>query len=72
MNHSDDKIADYKQDVRKATAFETIDSLDAVNCFSEILGHKQMNVMLNGLIGKVETLKLQNVRQSTIHIFFKK
>ena len=26
--------------------------------------------MLNELIGKVETLKLQNVRQSTIHIFF--
>ena len=28
-----------------------------------------MNVMLNKLIGKVETLKLQNVRQSTIDIF---
>ena len=26
MNHSDDKIADYKQDVRKTTAFETIDT----------------------------------------------
>ena len=72
MNHSDDKIADYKQDVRKTTAFEALDSLDTVNCFSEIHGHKQMIVMLNGLTGKVETLKLQNVRQSTIHIFFKK
>ena len=72
INDSDDKIADYKQDVRKTTAFEALDSLDAVNCFSEIHGDKQMNVMLNGLIGKVETLKLQSVRQSTIHIFFKK
>ena len=29
-----------------------------------------MNVMLNKLRGKVEILKLQNVRQSTIHLFF--
>ena len=45
--------------------------MHAVNCFAEIHGDKQ-NVMLNELIGKVETLKLQNDRQSTIHIFFKK
>ena len=31
-----------------------------------------MNVMLMELIEKVETLKLQKVRQSTIHMFFKK
>ena len=29
-----------------------------------------MNVMLNELIRKLETLKLQNVRQSTIHVLF--
>ena len=29
-----------------------------------------MNVMVNKLRGKVEILKLQNVRQSTIHLFF--
>ena len=31
-----------------------------------------MNVMLNELIRKVETFKLQNVRQSAIDMFFKK
>ena len=58
--------------VRMVTASEALDSLDAVKCFAESHGDKQMNVMLNELIGKVETLKLQNVRQSTIHMFFKK
>ena len=29
-----------------------------------------MNVMLNQLIGKVETLKLKKVRGSTIHMIF--
>ena len=33
---------------------------------------EQINVMLNELIGKVKTLKLQNVRQSIIHMLFKK
>ena len=66
-NDSDDEIADDEQDVRKVTASEALDSLDAVKCFTKIHGDKQMNVMLNELIGKVETLKLQNVRQSTIY-----
>ena len=30
----------------------------------------QMNVILNELIGKVEKLKLQNARQSTIKLLF--
>ena len=51
------------------TASEALDSLDAVKCFAEIHGDKQMNVMLNELIGKEETLKLQNSRQNTIHVF---
>ena len=72
INDSDDEIADDEQDVRKVTASETLDSLDAVKCFTEIHGDKQMNVMLSELIGKVETLKLQIVRQSTIHMSFKK
>ena len=42
----------------KLTAFEAIDSLDVVKCFPEILGDQQMNVMLNKLIGKLETLTL--------------
>ena len=66
-NDSYDEIADDEQDVRKVTASEALDSLDAVKCFAKIHGDKQMNVMLNELIGKVETLKLQNVRQSTIY-----
>ena len=57
-----------KQDVRKVTAFEALDSLDAVKCFAEICGNKQINVMLNELIRKLETLKLQHVRQRSIHI----
>ena len=71
INDSDDEIAD-EQDVRKVTASEALDSLHAVKCFTEIHGDKQMNVMLSELIGKVETLKLQIVRQSTIHMSFKK
>ena len=54
------------------TAFEVLDSLDAVKYFAEIHGDKQVIVILNELIGKVETLKLQNARQSTFHMFFKK
>ena len=69
INGSDDAIADDDQDVRKVTAFEALDSLDAVECFAEIHGDKQMNVMLNELKQKMEIL---NVRQSNIHMFFKK
>ena len=72
INDSDDEIADDKQDVRKRTESEALDSLDPLKCFAEIHGDKQMNVMLNELIGKVETHKLQNVRQSNIHMVFKK
>ena len=35
-------------------------------------GDKQMSAMLNELIRKMKTLKLQNFRQNTIHIFFRK
>ena len=59
-----------KMYVRKLTVSEALHNLDAVKCFAEIHGDKQKNVMQNELIGKVKTLKLQNVRQSTIHIFF--
>ena len=61
----------YKQ-VRKMTASEVLDSLDAVKCFPGIHGDKQTNVMVNELIRKLGTIKLQNVRQLTIHISFKK
>ena len=57
--------------VRKVTASDALDSLDVVKCFAESHGDKQMNVMLNELIGKVEKPKLQNVRQSTIHMFLR-
>ena len=66
------EIADDKRDVRKVTASEALDSLDVVKCFSEIHGDKKMNVILHKLIGKVEILKLQNVGQSTIHMFLEK
>ena len=52
------------------TASEALDSLDAVKCFAEIHGDKQMNVMLNELKGRVETLKFQSIRQSATHMFF--
>ena len=72
INDSDDEIADDKQDVRKVAASEGLESQDDVKCFTKIHGDKQMNVMLNELIGIVEKLKLKKVRQSTIHMFFKK
>ena len=52
------------------TASEDLDSLDVVKCFVEIHGDKQMSLILNELLGKVGKLKLQNVRQSIIHMFF--
>ena len=52
------------------TASEDLDSLDVVKCFVEIHGDKQMSLILNELLGKVGNLKLQNVRQSIIHMFF--
>ena len=47
------------------TGCEALDSLDAVKRFAEMYGDTQINVMLNELMGKVKTLKLENVRQST-------
>ena len=73
INDSDDEIDDDdEQDVRIVTASEALNSLDAAKCFPETHGDKQMNRMLNELIGKVETLKLKNVREKTIHLLFKK
>ena len=61
INYWDDEIADDdEEDVRKVTASEALDSLVTVNCFDEIHGDQQMNVMLNKLI---EPVKLQNARQ---------
>ena len=71
INDLEDKTADHEQDVRKMTASEDLGSLNVVKCFAEIHGDKQMNLMLNELTGKVEILKFQNVRRSTIHMFFK-
>ena len=69
----DDEIDDDdEQDVRIVTASEALNSLDAAKCFAETRGDKQMSRMLNELIGKVETLKLKNVREKTIHLLFKK
>ena len=39
---------------------------------AEIHGDKQMNVMLNELMVKVEKRKLQNIRQTTIHRYLEK
>ena len=68
INDSDGEITD---NVTNVTASETFDIMDAVKCFAEIYGGKQMNVMLIELIGKMKTFKLQNFRQSTIRMFFK-
>ena len=43
--------------VRKVKASEALDSLDTVKCFAESHGDKQMNVMLNALIGNTQVTK---------------
>ena len=53
------------------TGSEALDSLDAVKRFAEMYGDTQINVMLNELMGKVKTLKLENVRQSTSICFLR-
>ena len=68
INDSVDEIADDEHDVRNVTVSEALGDLDAVKCFPEVHGDKQMNVMLNELTGKVEILKSQNVRQDTTHM----
>ena len=72
INDSGDEIADDKQEVRKVTASNALESLEIVNCFTEIHGEKQTSTMLNESIAKVKTIKLQNVTQSTIHVIFMK
>ena len=53
------------------TGCEALDSLDAVKRFAEMYGDTQINVMLNELMGKVKTLKLENVRQITSTCFLR-
>ena len=53
------------------TGSEALDSLDAVKRFAEMYGDTQINVMLNELMGKVKTLKLENVKQSTSICFLR-
>ena len=53
------------------TGCEALDSLDTVKRFAEMYGDTQINVMLNELMGKVKTLKLENVRQSTSTCFLR-
>ena len=61
VNDSNGEITNDEQDGRKLTISEALDSLDHAKCFAEIHGDKQMNLMLNELIEKVGTIKLQNV-----------
>ena len=56
-----DEITIDEQDGGKVTISEALDSLDDVKCFTEIDGDKQMNLMLNESLEKVEIIKLQNV-----------
>ena len=72
VNDSGDEITDDEQDFGKVAASEALDSLDAVRCLDESRGDKPMKLILKELIQKKETLKLQNIRQSTIHMIFKK
>ena len=60
ISDSDKEFADDEQDVKKMGVSEVLDSLDVVKCCAEIHGDKQMNIMLNKLIEKVGTIKLQN------------
>ena len=71
MQRSCDKIADNEQDIRKVTTSEAFDSLDAVKCCDEIQGDMQINVMLNELVGKVETLRLRTGKQRHVHMFLR-
>ena len=61
VNDSNGEITNDEQDGRKVTISEALDSLDHAKCFPEIHGDKQMNLILNELIEKVGTIKLQNV-----------
>ena len=61
VNDSNGEITNDEQDGRKVTISEALDSLDHAKCFAEIHRDKQMNLMLNELIEKVGTIKLQNV-----------
>ena len=61
VNDSNGEITNDEQDGRKVAISEALDSLDHAKCFAEIHGDKQMNLMLNELIEKVGTIKLQNV-----------
>lgn len=72
VNDSGNEITDDEQDFGKVAASEALDSLDAVRCLDESRGDKPMKLILKELIQKKETLKLQNIRQSTIHMIFKK
>ena len=72
VNDWSNEIFDGEQDFRKVAASEALDSLDAVKCLDESRGDKPMKLILKELIRKKETLKLQNVTQSTIHMIFKK
>lgn len=72
VNDSGNEITDDEQDFGKVAASEALDNLDAVRCLDESRGDKPMKLILKELIRKKETLKLQNVTQSTIHMIFKK
>ena len=61
IDDSEDEIFNGEKDVRKVTSSKALDSLDDVQCFAEIQGDRQMNVVLNELIRKVETLKLDKM-----------
>ena len=54
------------------TVSEALETLDGVKNCIEVHGDKEMNVMLNDLIGRVEKLKLKTLRQTNITGFLKK
>ena len=58
-------------DTASLTASEAIRCLDEVKQFAEVHGDNNLNMTLTDLIGRFEALKLQKLKQSDIHKFFK-
>ena len=53
------------------TSSEALQCLDGVKRYAEVHGDVLLNNMLNELIGKMESIKLKNLKQCGIKQFFK-
>ena len=68
-----DSSSDEDEDIttNNVTSSEALQCLDEVKRYAEVHGDVLLNNMLNELIGKMESIKLKNLRQCGIKQFFK-